>query len=274
MATLAISVLLICAQPVAADEDVAEVLDALNAAIEEARWKLEFYGTYRYRAGWGKSRAEAMANVKKSSRVVHGIIARRGDLFRVSGRSESAGNWPANFECIESPTVMFHWYLPSGVKYGLERQRASVMRSPRTAPDRSDQLYACTTVHLDPFQYGGWYNGKIIQRDRPQDIAGKKLIERIERPDPTQLVYYSELYHGDKLESRHRVTISTKYKPAVVVRREGFSDYRDSGAKFATDFLFEAEGFVQVKGGWLPSRVRRAGGPYAVKDKPEPPMDG
>jgi hypothetical protein len=260
---------LVCAQPVTTDEDVTDVIDALNAAIEVARWKLEFYGTYRYRAAWGTSRAEAIANVKKSMSVVRGIIARRGDLFRVSGRSDSGGNWPANFECIESPTVMLHWYLPSGVNYGLERQRATVMRSPRGAPDLSRLLYTCSTVHLDPFQYGGWLDGQVIQRYEPQEVAGKKVIERIERPDPTQLVYYSELYQGDQLQTRRRVTISTKYQPAVVIRRERISENRESGAQAVTEFLLEADEFVQVKGGWLPSRVTRVSGPYAVKDKAE-----
>ncbi len=42
MVTLLFGIVVACAQPMSADNDVVDVLDALDAAIDEARWKLEF----------------------------------------------------------------------------------------------------------------------------------------------------------------------------------------------------------------------------------------
>jgi len=269
LATLLAGLMFAIAQPVRADDDVTEVLDALDAAIEEARWKLEFYCTCRFRAALGNSREEAIANREKASEV-KGVMARRGDLFRVSGRSDSDDNWPANFECIESPTVQLWWYLPPVGKYGLERQPLRIMRSGTTQDNLRGHLYSCATFHLDVLWYQGWKTGKMLQRYTPEQIAGKKLVERVERPDNAHLVIHSELYHGNTLQIRERTTFATKYRPAVLVKQETFIDERPLGAKHASESYLEASGFVEVKGGWLPSRMTRVSGPIQVRDKSQP----
>ncbi len=198
-------------------------------------------------------------------------MARRGNIFRVSGRSASRDVWPSDFECIESPGVQLNWYVGPTATYGLERQPLTIMRSPLAEPSQEGKLlYSCATPHLDPLFQQRWRDAKVIRRYDPAQIAGKRLIERIERPDDTQRIFHSELYHNEKLEVRERVTFSTKYKPAVLLKQESYIDRRQAGSKCATEFLPEAERFVQVSGGWLPARTMRVSGPVEVKDKTEP----
>ena len=265
MLTLALALMLISGDAAPANDDVTEVLDALNAAIEEARWNLEFYCTYLYSNAVGKARDDARAKLGKGS-TVEGVMARRGRLFRVSGRAVLPGNWPENFECIDSPQVQLHWYLPPAAKYGLEREPITIMRSPNADPSQRGQLYSCAMTHLDPLFYGGWKDGKVLQRYTSEDLVGKRLAERVERPDAAHLVILTEVYQGEKLESRERATFSTKYKPAVLVRLESFLDQRHISGRPPAEFVLEASGFVQVTGGWLASRMTTISGPVQVKD--------
>lgn len=253
------------------ENEVSEVLDALEAVMEEARWKLEFYGTYTYRTGMGSSRDEATADLAKGQSAIQGVMARMGNLFRVSGRSNSSGNWPANFECIESPTVQLNWYLAPMANYGLERQPLTIMRSGTGQEHLRGNLYSCATVHLDVLLSQGWRTGKMLSRYEPEQIRGKRLAERVERPDSEHLVIHRELYDGDRLQERERTTFATKYKPAVLVKQESFTDQRHLGAtQWTSESYIDASDFVEVKGGWLPKRMRRVFGPLEVKDKPQP----
>jgi hypothetical protein len=256
---------------VQADADADEVIDSLNAAIDEARWKLEFYCTCRFRAAWGTSREEALAKLQRAN-VVQGVMARKGELFRAAGRSQGSGNWPDNFECVESPTLQLTWYGgASGNRRQLEAQPVRIARTPRVQSGLERLLYSCPTFHLDPLNEGGWRTGRVLERIEPTPDAQMRVSNTVERPDADHLIVQMEVYRNTRLVSRSRATFGTRYKPPALVRLETFTDDRDVADRPAANSLLEASRFVEVTGGWLPSRLLLTGGPY-VLNKDEPPQ--